>query len=81
MERIYKVDADSLVRSIENRANPFEGEQALALRDKWFLENDLGTLQISREVRAILEAARVPPQLLRRVSASALMSGYLSRAR
>ena len=62
MERIYKVDADSLVRSIENQANPFEGEQALALRDKWFLENDLGTLWISQEVRAILEAARVPLQ-------------------
>jgi hypothetical protein len=62
MERIYKVHADSLVRSIENQANPFEGEQALALRDKWLLENDLGTLWISQEVRAILEAARVPLQ-------------------
>jgi hypothetical protein len=62
MERIYKVDADSLVRSIENQANPFEGQQALALRDKWLLENDLGILWVSQEVRAILEAARVPLQ-------------------
>jgi hypothetical protein len=62
MDRIYKVDAENLVRRIENQTSPFAGEQALALRDKWFLENGLGTLQISQEVRTILEAARDPPR-------------------
>lgn len=62
MDSIIKVDAESVVRRIEDRTSPFAAEEALALRDKWLFENDLGALQISQEVRAILEAARITPQ-------------------
>ncbi len=60
MDSIDSVDAANLVRRIEDQTSRFAAGQALALRDKWIYENDLGTLQMSKEIRAILGKAQVP---------------------
>ena len=57
MELVEMPEAEKLVRSIRHLSNRCAASDALDLRDKWLLENDLGLLHMATGVRALLENA------------------------
>jgi hypothetical protein len=50
-------EAKNLARAIRDDRNPTALMEALALRGQWLIQNDCGALQMSPEVRNILEGA------------------------
>jgi len=61
MNYIEISEAEKLVRSIRDCSNPAAACEALALRNKWLLENDLGTLHMTTAVRRLLDMALASP--------------------
>lgn len=57
MDRVEINEAEKLVRIIRDDSNPQASYAALEVRDKWLLENDLGLLEMTTDVRTVLEAA------------------------
>jgi hypothetical protein len=57
MSTVELSEAEKLVRSIRDGNNPAAASDGLKLRDKWLLENDLGLLQLSPDVKHVLETA------------------------
>ena len=55
MEFVEMSEAEMLMCSIRDGHNPVTASEALKLRDKWLLENDLGVLHMASDVRALLE--------------------------
>lgn len=55
MEHIEMSEAEKLVHSIRDFRNPWRASEALVIRNKWLLENDLGILYIDNNVRAFLD--------------------------
>lgn len=51
--------AEKLVRIILDTQNPTAASEALTIRDKWLTENDLGILQMTDEIRLLLESATI----------------------
>jgi hypothetical protein len=49
--------ARKLIQKINDKKNPYVSMEALRLRDKWIIENDLGVLNMSSEVRQLLDLA------------------------
>lgn len=59
MDRVEIYEAEKLVRSIRDCSNSLIAFEALVLRDKWLLENDLGVLHMTTDVKSLLETACV----------------------
>ena len=57
MEHVDLSTAEKIVRSIRDYSNPLAASEALKLREKWLLENDLGLLHMTTDVRSLLETA------------------------
>jgi len=57
MDRVEMSEAEKLVRIIRDPNNPHAASEAIALRDKWLIEHDIGALQMASDVRLFLESA------------------------
>lgn len=55
MEYVQLSAAKSVIQAILDSSNPQASSEALAIRDKWLLENDRGILQMTPEIRSLLE--------------------------
>jgi len=56
---MIKIDlptAQTLIQAIQNKNSPIQGSDAIAVRDKWLIEHDLGLVQMTKQVRSLLEA-------------------------
>lgn len=61
MDRVEMSEAEKLVRVIRDPNNPHASSEAIALRDKWLIEHDIGVLQMAADVRLLLESAVALP--------------------
>lgn len=61
MVNVDPLEARKLAQAIRNRASPQQAADALAIRDKWFLEAELGLLVMTHEARTVLEEASAQP--------------------
>jgi len=60
MRNVQMQDAVQLASIINNRFSLVAATEALVVRDRWVLENYIGALNMSDDVRFFLENAPVP---------------------